>query len=64
MSDGTLGKVCTSCKYASTGMCHRYPPTVLVEHHDNGVHKWEIITSRYVEVNDSDWCGEYKDKST
>ncbi len=38
--------------------------TALDEYKDGYGNQWEIITSRYVEVNETDWCGEYKDKST
>lgn len=66
------GKVCRSCAYSCKSAisltCRRYPPTALVEtrkvRHGYDTYEDQIITSQFVEVNDEDWCGEYRDKQS
>lgn len=60
---------CKTCIYMHVystiqSVCRRYPPTALVERqliNDANGNRYEenYVTSRFVEVNDTDWCGEY-----
>lgn len=60
---------CSNCKYLDINgvvlTCHRYPPTVLIEktsqeYRVNNPYTVEMVTSRFVEVNETDWCGEFE----
>lgn len=72
MADDRNGKYCPSCKYVDNNdivkSCRRYPPTVLAEtvrERDayGNTATWEVITSHFPDVDDTDYCGEYKDRS-
>ena len=52
---------CETCKFFTpdfrepTGICRRYPPTVVVIDHE--------VDSFLPEVHKVDWCGEYSEQS-
>lgn len=60
---------CITCKFSFMNgdlslTCRRYPPTVLFEevtatNHYGDRYQQQAVTSRFVEVNNEDWCGEY-----
>ena len=52
---------CDSCFYYKDGFCFRYPPKVINDHsyYVQGI-KESIITTRFPEVDKTDFCGEYR----
>lgn len=68
------GQKCGNCRYyystAYDTMCRRYPPVPLEVteehsvppnyHHDTRL----VINSYYPEVDDTSWCGEWKQEET
>ena len=44
---------CKSCKFYSRPNCHKYPPTL----------SGDYSSARFIKVDETDWCGEWKSKT-
>lgn len=54
---------CRTCEFFCGCYCRRRPPTICtVQAYDDDSHEWAemISVTRWPEVNNIDWCGEYK----
>lgn len=54
----TLRERCANCRFLLDGLCRRLPPTMLPEvWRDSGT---SIAKATWPEVDDDDWCGEWR----